>query len=158
MSICAFPVTLPKQIFRFFTSSLSSFTTLCNFTLALLPFTVGTKPKLITPLKDVKVTAPKATSLTCGISAGEPAPRIHWYKDGKEIYPSRKYDAEYEDSTATLTINETDASDSASYTCMADNGVGRVETEATLTVNGEYTAYCTIYEELKIGFFAFLVV
>ena len=97
-------------------------------------YTVGTKPKLLTPLEDMKVTAPKMATLRCDILAGDPAPRIHWYKNNKEIYASRKYSMKYEDSTATLTITDTNMTDNATYTCEADNKVGRVDTQADLLV------------------------
>ena len=92
-------------------------------------------------MKDVKVIAPKAATFTCDISPGEPAAMVHWYKDGRELKPSRKYNVSYEGDHATLTINDTELVDGATYRCEAINRLGSVESEAKLTVHGTQT--CT---------------
>jgi len=94
----------------------------------------GKKPKLIGAMKDAKVIAPKAVTLSCDISPGEPKAKCRWFKDAKEVYASKKYVMKYDDDRATLTINDTELVDAATYRCEADNKVGRVETDATLTV------------------------
>ena len=40
--------------------------------------------------------------------------------------------------TAKLEISSTDLTDTAKYRCEADNKVGRVETEGSLTVHGQF--------------------
>ena len=45
----------------------------------------GTKPKLISVMKDVKVTSPKTATLSCEIEPGEPRATVRWYKDEKEV-------------------------------------------------------------------------
>ena len=98
---------------------------------------MGTKPKVTAALKDAKVTAPKEVTLKAEISPGEPRAAIHWYKDAKEIYASRKHTMKYTENVAELTIHTTELNDSATYRCEADNKVGRVETQGTLTVMGK---------------------
>ena len=56
---------------------------------------VGKPPKVVTAMKDVKVTRPNKASLQCEISPGEPAAKVRWFKDAKEVYASRKYDMSY---------------------------------------------------------------
>lgn len=96
----------------------------------------GTKPKIVSSMKDVKVIAPKPATLTCDISPGDPRPKVMWYKNGKEIRANRKYDMSYEGNSACLVVKDTEVNDGAVYTCAADNKVGLVETEGKLTVQG----------------------
>lgn len=105
--------------------------------LIFLHVTEGKKPKILTDLKDVKVASPKPVKLKCEIEPGEPAAKVTWYKEAKEIYSSRKYDMSYTGTQAVLEITSTEFQDGALYRCEASNRLGRVETEATVTVQGE---------------------
>ena len=105
------------------------------------PFPVGTKPKIVTSLKDVTITSPKPATLQCEINPGDPLPSIQWYKGGREIRANRKYDVTYESKMASLVVKETTLEDEAVYMCSADNKVGRAETEARLTVLGMLTEF-----------------
>jgi len=89
-------------------------------------------------MKDNKVIAPKTVMLSCEVESGEPRATIRWYKDAKEVYQSKKYTMIYDGSIAKLEISPSELSDTAVYRCEADNKVGRVETEAVLTVQGLY--------------------
>lgn len=100
-------------------------------------FTAGKKPQVLSQLKDVKIISPKSAALKCDISPGDPVAKVTWFKNGKEIKSNRKYDMSYRDQYASLIIKDTDVSDTAVYTCSADNKVGLVETEAKLTVLGQ---------------------
>ena len=66
-----------------------------HFQLDVFSFSVGKPPKVVTAMKDVTVTMPKKASLQCDISPGEPRATVRWFKDAKEVYPSRKYDMSY---------------------------------------------------------------
>ena len=66
-----------------------------HFQLDEISFSVGKPPKVVTAMKDVTVTMPKKASLQCDISPGEPRATVRWFKDAKEVYPSRKYDMSY---------------------------------------------------------------
>lgn len=98
---------------------------------------MGTKPKITAALRDAKVRAPKSVTLKCEISPGKPPAKTRWFKDAKEVYSGRKYTMDYTGNNASLTIAETELSDSATYRCEADNKVGRVETKGELTVMGK---------------------
>ena len=89
-----------------------------------------------TALKDLKIVAPKKATLTCEISPGDPPAKAAWFKEGKEIYQSKKYTFMYENSTATLILTDTELNDTGKYHCEAFNKVGRVETEAKIIVQG----------------------
>ena len=75
--------------------------------------------------------------MTCDIAPGDPNAKVIWYKTGKQIKPSKKYDMSYVSNKATLVVKETDLSDAATYTCAADNRIGLVETDGKLTVLGK---------------------
>ncbi len=97
-------------------------------------FPVGKPPKVISSMKDVKVTVPNKATMKAEISPGEPRATIRWFKDAKEVYASRKYEMSYSGDTAKLDINPTELLDASVYRCEADNKVARVETEAKLIV------------------------
>ena len=99
-------------------------------------FTVGTAPELIEKLKDVTVAAPAEGTMACKINLGEPSADVTWYKNGRDIRPSEKFITSCEKESLSLTIKSSEAGDSGNYMCSASNKLGRVDTEATFTVNG----------------------
>ena len=103
----------------------------------ILPFSAGAKPKIITSMKDVRITSPKPATLSCEINPGDPLASIQWYKGGREVKAGRKYEVTYANKVASLVIKDTSLEDEAVYMCSADNKVGRDETEAKLTVLGK---------------------
>ncbi|CAH1802732.1 unnamed protein product [Owenia fusiformis] len=94
----------------------------------------GDPPKVITPLKETSVSAPKDATMTCEIDSGKPKADIRWFKDAKEVYKSRRHEMSYSAKTASLTIYDTEPSDAASYKCEASNPLGLVDTTARLII------------------------
>ena len=89
-------------------------------------------------MKPKTVVAPEEVSLECGLDLGEPEATVRWYHDNREIYDGDdKYDMRVRGNQATLVLRRTELSDSAAYRCEAANKLGRVSTEAQLTVQGE---------------------
>ena len=88
-------------------------------------------------MQPVTVVAPKEAKMTAMISAGEPPSKIRWYKNTTELHSGPRYEMEYVNDEATLTIDRSEFDDAATYRCEAANRMGRVETEAALTVYGE---------------------
>ena len=99
---------------------------------------VGDAPELLKPLEDLKVIAPAKAVFKCKIEKGKPKAKISWYKDNKEIYASNKCLMSYEDNEASLSIAPSELMDAGTYRCEAVNKLGRVETEAKLTVHCKY--------------------
>jgi hypothetical protein len=81
---------------------------------------------------------PEKVELTCRINRGEPAADIHWYREGKEIYKSDKYEMSADGDLVSLTIATSEPSDAATYQCEAVNKLGKVKTECSVVVNGKY--------------------
>ena len=100
--------------------------------------TVGDAPEIVTDLEDTTVIAPDNAVLECEITPGNPKAILHWYKDAKEIYKSKKFVMEYENNIAKLTINNPEPSDIGVYRCEAVNKIGRVETEGALKILCKY--------------------
>lgn len=74
------------------------------------------------------------SELTCVIHA-HPAPRVHWYKDQKEIRnQTGKIEIKTEKNHHSLKILHTEQEDLGKYTCVAANDLGR--TEKTLVLTG----------------------
>ena len=85
-------------------------------------------------MNDVTVVAPKSAVFECDISAGEPAGKIRWFRDGREIFAGSKYAMTYKRSSAQLTIYETEVDDKGVYKCEAANKLGSVNSTARLIV------------------------
>jgi len=96
----------------------------------------GKKPKIVTPLKDTKVTAQSTVTLICDLDPGEPKASIKWYKESRELYEGKKHSMSLSGQKAKLEISQADLSDSAIYRIEADNRHGRVMSEAKVFVQG----------------------
>uniref|UniRef100_H3A9I9 Roundabout guidance receptor 2 n=1 Tax=Latimeria chalumnae TaxID=7897 RepID=H3A9I9_LATCH len=71
----------------------------------------------------------EAVEFRCQIQ-GDPPPTIRWKKDDADI-PRGRYDIKDD---YTLRIKKATSSDEGTYTCIAENRVGKVEASASLTV------------------------
>ena len=109
-------------------------------------FSEGEPPVLMKPLEDLTAISPNKILLECHITSGKPKASIKWFKDNKEVYSSNKYLMSYEDSVACLSIAPTEMKDAGRYRCEAANKLGRVETEAAMTVHCKFV-------NISIGFF-----
>lgn len=65
---------------------------------------------------------------------GQPAPKVCWFKDGFEIFSSRRIRILTESDRSVLTIHQTSLSDEGEIKCTATNRAGHVSTKAALTV------------------------
>ncbi|CAH1130125.1 unnamed protein product [Ceutorhynchus assimilis] len=65
---------------------------------------------------------------------GQPAPRVSWFKDGFEIFSSRRIRILTEHDRSILTIHQTSLSDEGEIKCTATNRAGHVSSKAKLTV------------------------
>ncbi|KAM7374101.1 hypothetical protein PAMP_006778 [Pampus punctatissimus] len=64
---------------------------------------------------------------------GDPPPTLRWKKDDVDI-PRGRYDIRYEKEDFLLKIKKTSISDQGTFTCLAENRVGKVEASAYLTI------------------------
>lgn len=93
------------------------------------------KPYFTKRLKDTTVY--KSDSVTFEVLiGGAPAPDVTWYKDNVELHESERIvkSSSEESGSYTLTINESEPDDTASYSCKAKNKYGEEYAEASLTV------------------------
>lgn len=100
---------------------------------------LGNPPKLLADLEDVTIVAPEDLTLECNINRGDPVAKISWFKDAKEVYPGGRVEMSFEDEVASLTIHDTVLADAGKYRCEAGNKLGRIQSEATVTVHGTGT-------------------
>ena len=98
---------------------------------------MGNPPEVLEGLTDQTVVSPSDVTLSCSIAPGDPKAKLTWYRNGREVYPSERFIYSYEEAEASLTIKASQPNDEGSYMCKAENKLGTVDTEATLTVNGE---------------------
>lgn len=76
-------------------------------------------------------------TLECTV-AGTPELRIRWYKDGKQLLPSRYYTMSFETNVASFRIEHVSKEDSGTYSFKVENDFGSSTCEAILTVLGLY--------------------
>ncbi|ESO04852.1 hypothetical protein HELRODRAFT_191479 [Helobdella robusta] len=91
-------------------------------------------PRLLSHMKDQVVTSPDIVTFECNVIPGSRDVQIKWYKDSREIRPSRKYDTFFWDNKASLVVKETEPGDGGRYRCEIVNGMGVVDDAAILTV------------------------
>ncbi|KAK3082882.1 hypothetical protein FSP39_007872 [Pinctada imbricata] len=66
--------------------------------------------------------------------AGEPIPKVTWYKNGITLTPTDRTVVVQERTTSTLTIDHVQPDDKAEYICVAENDRGVVTCKTTLHV------------------------
>ncbi|XP_028976998.1 roundabout homolog 2 isoform X2 [Esox lucius] len=74
----------------------------------------------------------ESVELRCQVH-GDPPPSLRWRKDDLDV-PRSRYDVRYEKDDFLLKIKKASAGDQGTFTCVAENRVGKVEASATLTV------------------------
>lgn len=52
----------------------------------------GFAPKLIEDLEGGTFVAPDNIELSCRVNLGEPTSGVHWFRENKEIYTSKRYE------------------------------------------------------------------
>uniref|UniRef100_A0A915JT26 Uncharacterized protein n=1 Tax=Romanomermis culicivorax TaxID=13658 RepID=A0A915JT26_ROMCU len=93
-------------------------------------------PRVLKQLKDIVANlGDLLTILECEIE-GAPTPSVQWVKDGSPISDADKFDVQYTDNTACLSIYYLETSDAGLYTCIAENNLGKTETHALLEIAG----------------------
>lgn len=62
--------------------------------------------------------------------------RVSWFKDGKELSSSDKYQITFVEGTASLDISRVDMNDAGNFICRATNSVGSKDSSGALIVQG----------------------
>lgn len=87
-------------------------------------------PFIQEPLSDIETGPKKSVTLSCVIG-GTPTPNITWYKNGKEF---KTKTMTYENRVAKYIIEETTEETTSTYSCVAENTVGKTETTCNVNV------------------------
>uniref|UniRef100_A0A3P9Q083 Ig-like domain-containing protein n=1 Tax=Poecilia reticulata TaxID=8081 RepID=A0A3P9Q083_POERE len=69
------------------------------------------------------------------VSGSQPV-SVSWFKDGKEIHSSDKYDISFKSNVAVLCIKSSQVTDSGRYSCQASNEAGRASCDVTVGILG----------------------
>ncbi|XP_056663808.1 roundabout homolog 1 isoform X9 [Monodelphis domestica] len=91
--------------------------------------TVLERPSFVKRPSNLAVTVEDSAEFKCE-ARGDPVPTVRWRKDDGEL-PKSRYEIRDDH---TLKIRKVMAGDMGSYTCVAENMVGKAEASATLTV------------------------
>uniref|UniRef100_A0A8C3QLR6 Roundabout guidance receptor 1 n=1 Tax=Cyanoderma ruficeps TaxID=181631 RepID=A0A8C3QLR6_9PASS len=94
--------------------------------------TVLERPSFVKRPSNLAVTVDDSAEFKCE-ARGDPVPTVRWRKDDGEL-PKARYEIRDDH---TLKIRKVTAGDMGSYTCVAENMVGKAEASATLTVQGK---------------------
>ncbi|XP_035173164.1 obscurin isoform X6 [Oxyura jamaicensis] len=106
---------------------------------------VKEKPTEVTKqLEDKTAAAGQDISLSCELS--KPDVSIRWYKDGKAIRKSQKYDLQQEGTRAILVIHDSTVKDSGEYTCETEVS----KTKARITVQEKPNYFVEELSDLKV--------
>lgn len=99
----------------------------------------GKPPTFTEPLQPVTAVEGSKLTLRCVVT-GSPVLDIKWYREGRELRPTRDFKPSYDIQTgeATLTIPEVFPDDHGTYSCTAVNKFGKDATTAMLTVKGNF--------------------
>uniref|UniRef100_A0A1B0CIV6 Ig-like domain-containing protein n=2 Tax=Lutzomyia longipalpis TaxID=7200 RepID=A0A1B0CIV6_LUTLO len=89
-------------------------------------------------LTDATIQEGERFTFDCAVT-GSPEPAIEWLKDGISIQSNSDYKTTTIDGLCSLSIEETLAEDSATFTCRATNAAGSAETTARLTVKENFS-------------------
>jgi len=97
----------------------------------------GDGPGVIEPLQDQTILVSETAKFTAVLKVGEPRADVVWSKGGRPLKPNdKKHRTVFDNDTASLEIVNCEASDAAEYSFVATNKVGKVSSQATLTVHG----------------------
>ncbi|KAF2987667.1 hypothetical protein EK904_013941 [Melospiza melodia maxima] len=106
---------------------------------------VKEKPTEVTKQLENKTSpAGQDISLSCELSKADVT--IRWYKDGKAIRKSQKYDLQQEGTRATLIIRDSTVKDSGEYTCETETS----KTTARVTVQEKPNYFVKELSDLKV--------
>lgn len=92
-----------------------------------------TPPRFLSELQDVTVLENDPCELTVCV-VGTPAPQISWFKDGFEIFSSRRTKITTDNGTSTLNIHQVALTDEGEIKCTATNRAGHVITRMSLKI------------------------
>lgn len=90
-----------------------------------------TSPRFLNELQDTTVLENEQCEFTVNVT-GTPAPQINWFKDGFEIFSSRRTKIIEDNGTSTLIIHQTALTDEGEIKCTATNRAGHVVTRSNL--------------------------
>ncbi|XP_068830821.1 palladin [Capricornis sumatraensis] len=95
----------------------------------------GVAPFFEVKLKHYKIFEGMPATFTCRV-AGDPKPKIYWFKDGKQISPKNDHYSIRSDPSGTCSLHTTASTleDDGNYTVMAANPQGRVSCTGRLMV------------------------
>ena len=94
--------------------------------------------QFLIPLEEQTCSEGEIVTFICDVSRDNQIAR--WFRDGKEVVPSDKYETTVDGKTHTLTINDATLDDRAEYTVK----VGDLESTGPLFVDGKIFVYRTL--------------
>lgn len=92
------------------------------------------KPSVQEPLQDIITELDKEITLSC-VFGGIPEPKVTWKRNGKVIETiEEKENIRYENRVSKYIIKKTTIETEATYTCIAQNEIGSVETSCKVKI------------------------
>ncbi|KAL1007177.1 hypothetical protein UPYG_G00083050 [Umbra pygmaea] len=101
-----------------------------EFVIAAAELQVPAPPVILQPPETVSLSRGNTARFVCN-SSGEPAPVLHWLKNGKQVKSNGRVKTQ---SPGVLLINQLGVDDAGYYQCMADNALGMACATAKLSV------------------------
>ena len=106
---------------------------------------IENSPTFTTPLMpQAEVAEGGSVTLRCLVEA-EPAPRVQWYHNGKELLSTDRTTITNDDGLTTLVIQQCTVLDEGEYVCKATNNLGEGSTRTILYIKRECLQGVTIH-------------
>lgn len=93
-------------------------------------------PSFTRTLRKVDASVGSNVILECLVAGSQPIV-VSWFKDQQQIHSNGKYELDFSEITASVSIRGLEQSDGGVYTCRASNEAGEKETNGTLSVKGQ---------------------
>lgn len=103
-------------------------------TVALQRNAAAAAPHFVSELPAVQTVIENEKVEFCVVVGGQPAPQVNWYKDGFEVFSSRRTRIVTETGTSTLIIHQTALTDEGEIKCTATNRLGHVVARSALHI------------------------
>ncbi|XP_018618739.2 immunoglobulin superfamily DCC subclass member 4-like [Scleropages formosus] len=101
-----------------------------DFVVAVAELRVLSPPVILQPPETVSLSRGNTARFVCN-SSGEPAPTLHWLRNGEPVRPNGRVKTQ---SPGVLLINQLGAADAGYYQCIATNSLGTACATARLSV------------------------
>lgn len=94
-------------------------------------------PSFVTKLEDITALEQSKVKISVKFT-GKPMPEVKWFKNGKQVFASKRYYVETTGDTSFMVITDMRDEDQGEITATASNREGSVSQSAKLTMQSKF--------------------